>query len=292
MINESIMRECEELMKKGSTSFHKAFAGLPSPRREAVHVIYAFCRIIDDSVDEPEKSPYTIHELRRHFKRLEEAEGHFIWPALRWLFASFPGLTREPFLLQMQGQLGDLTFTQYETMAELEDYCYLVAGTVGEMLLPVLRDDSDEDVQAAGIALGIGMQIVNIIRDVGEDLRRGRRYVPLELMQKYGYSQEELESGLVDQRFVNIIEDLRREALGWFEKGLAHIETYPPESGLAVELAAAFYAAILESVAEAGYDVFRNRAYVSDEAKLRMLGRTAARYASRLGARTGKAAVL
>ncbi|MNC71508.1 Squalene/phytoene synthase [compost metagenome] len=111
-------------------------------------------------------------------------------------------------------------------------------------------------------------------------------------MRRHGYSQEELEAGVVNRQFVNMIEELRREALGWFEKGLAHVETYPPESGLAVELAAAFYAAILESVAEAGYDVFRHRAYVSDEAKLRMLGRTAARYASRFGDGQGMAAVL
>lgn len=78
-MDERILQQCEELMKKGSTSFHKAFDVLPSPRREAVHVIYAFCRIIDDSVDEPEGAPYSIHELREHFMNLEQADGHFIW---------------------------------------------------------------------------------------------------------------------------------------------------------------------------------------------------------------------
>ncbi|UQZ33903.1 hypothetical protein C2I18_10425 [Paenibacillus sp. PK3_47] len=290
-MNKEILGQCEELMKKGSSSFHKAFAGLPSPRREAVHVIYAFCRMIDDSVDEPERSPYSIYELRRHFNELETAGGHFIWPALRWLFAGFPQLDREPFLLQMEGQIRDLSFTHYDTMEQLESYCYLVAGTVGEMLLPVLRDDANEDARTAGIALGIGMQIVNIIRDVGEDLGKGRRYVPLQLMLRHGYSQSDLESGLVNGAFVGLLQELRAEALHWFEKGLAHVETYPPESGMAVELAAAFYAGILDSVAAAGYDVFRGRAYVSDEAKLQMFMRTAARYASRLEEGSSKAGV-
>jgi phytoene synthase len=290
-MNKEILGQCEELMKAGSSSFHKAFAGLPSPRREAVHVIYAFCRMIDDSVDEPERSPYTIYELRHHFQRLETADGHFIWPALRWLFAGFPQLTREPFLLQMEGQIRDLSFTHYETLEQLESYCYLVAGTVGEMLLPVLRDDADEEAQTAGIALGIGMQFVNIIRDVGEDHGKGRRYVPSELMRKYGYSQKDLERRLVNGKFIDVLEALRAEALGWFEKGLAHVETYPPESGMAVELAAAFYAGILDAVAAAGYDVFRTRAYVSDEAKLQMFMRTAARYASRLEGAQSKAGV-
>ncbi|MEK3718034.1 phytoene/squalene synthase family protein [Paenibacillus sp. FSL R7-0333] len=282
-MDERILQQCEELMKKGSTSFHKAFDVLPSPRREAVHVIYAFCRIIDDSVDEPEGAPYSIHELREHFMNLEQADGHFIWPALRWLFSSFPQLQREPFLLQMEGQLRDLTFTAYDTMEQLKDYCYLVAGTVGEMLLPVLRDDQSEAARTSGIALGIGMQLVNIIRDVGEDLRRGRRYVPLEVMEGHGYSQRELENGEVNHRFTAVIQELRTEALDWFRQGLEHVHTYPLESGLAIELAASFYAAILDAVEADGYDVFRKRSYVTDEAKLQLFQRTVVRYA---GART------
>ncbi|WP_238651213.1 phytoene/squalene synthase family protein [Paenibacillus piscarius] len=284
-MNERILQQCEELMKKGSTSFHKAFNVLPSPRREAVHVIYAFCRLIDDSVDEPENSPYSIHELKAHFTALEQAEGHFIWPALRWLFSSFPQLQHEPFHLQMEGQLRDLTVTEYETMEDLEGYCYLVAGTVGEMLLPVLRDDQSEAARTAGISLGIGMQLVNIIRDVGEDLRRGRRYVPLEVMNKHGYSQQELEAGIVNQQFTAVLQELRAEALVWFQRGLEQVETYPPESGLAIELAASFYAAILDAVEANGYDVFRQRSYVSDETKLQLFKRTLVRY-------TGNSAVV
>lgn len=285
-MNERILQQCEELMKKGSTSFHKAFHVLPSPRREAVHVIYAFCRLIDDSVDEPENSPYSIHELKELFTDLEHAEGHFIWPALRWLFSSFPQLQREPFHLQMEGQLRDLTVTEYDTMEDLEGYCYLVAGTVGEMLLPVLRDDQSEAARTAGISLGIGMQLVNIIRDVGEDLRRGRRYVPLEVMEKYGYSQAELAAGAVNPRFTAVIQELRTEALVWFQRGLEHVDTYPPQSGLAIELAASFYAAILDAVEANGYDVFRQRSYVSDETKLQLFKRTMVRYAG-----TGSAVV-
>lgn len=275
---DEILRKCEEMIQGRSSSFYMAFQGLPSPRREAVHVIYAFCRMIDDSVDEPGRSPYGIHELRTLFLNLERAEGHFIWPALRWLFAEFPGLEQEPFLLQMEGQTGDLTFTHYLTMTELRRYCYLVAGTVGEMLLPVLRKDGGAEAREAGIALGIGMQLVNIIRDVGEDLERGRRYVPLELMNKHGYTQQELEQGIVNSRFRAVLEELRTEALRSFRIGLGNIGSYPPESGMAVELAAAFYSAILDDVEAGGYDVFRRRAFVSDAAKLNMLRLVSQRY--------------
>ncbi|NEU62500.1 phytoene/squalene synthase family protein [Paenibacillus sp. ALJ109b] len=277
-MNEAILNKCEELMQKGSSSFYQAFRGLPSPRREAVYVIYAFCRMIDDSVDEPEQSPYTIHEIRHLFNLLEEAEGHFIWPALRWLFTSFPHLDKGPFFRQMDGQLTDLKVTHYTTIEELEQYCYLVAGTVGEMLLPVLRDDNGTDVAMNGIALGKGMQIVNIIRDVGEDRARARRYVPLELMEKHGYSEQDWANGVVDKRFKAIIHELKVAALGWFRIGMDRLDTYPTESAFAIELAAAFYSTILHAVERNDYDVYTKRAFVSDELKLEMLGAIVKRY--------------
>ncbi|RAW15787.1 MULTISPECIES: phytoene/squalene synthase family protein [Paenibacillus] len=277
-MNEAILNKCEELMQKGSSSFYQAFRGLPSPRREAVYVIYAFCRMIDDSVDEPEQSPYTIHDIRNLFNQLEEAEGHFIWPALRWLFISFPHLDKGPFFRQMDGQLTDLKVTHYTTMEELEQYCYLVAGTVGEMLLPVLRDDDGTDVAMNGIALGKGMQIVNIIRDVGEDRARARRYVPLELMEKHGYSEQDWANGVVDERFMAIIHELKAAALGWFRIGMDRLDTYPTESAFAIELAAAFYSTILHAVERNDYDVYTKRAFVSDELKLEMLGAIVKRY--------------
>lgn len=277
-MNEAILSRCEELMQKGSSSFYQAFRGLPSPRREAVYVIYAFCRMIDDSVDEPEHSPYTIHEINDLFDRLDDAEGHFIWPALRWLFNSFPHLDKEPFFRQMEGQLTDLKVTHYTTMQELEHYCYLVAGTVGEMLLPVLRDDNGAEVAMNGIALGKGMQIVNIIRDVGEDRARVRRYVPLEIMEKHGYTEQDFEDGVVDERFIAIVHELKAAALNWFRIGMDRLDTYPTESAFSIELAAAFYSTILHAVERNDYDVYTKRAYVSDELKLEMLGAIVKRY--------------
>lgn len=277
-MNEAILNRCEELMQKGSSSFYQAFRGLPSPRREAVYVIYAFCRMIDDSVDEPEQSAYTIHEIHDLFDHLDEAEGHFIWPALRWLFSSFPHLDKGPFFRQMEGQLTDLKVTHYATMQELEHYCYLVAGTVGEMLLPVLRDDNGAEVAVNGIALGKGMQIVNIIRDVGEDRARVRRYVPLEIMEKHGYSEQDFEDGVVDERFVAIIHELKAAALNWFRIGMDRLDSYPTESAFSIELAAAFYSTILHAVERNDYDVYTKRAYVSDELKLEMLGAIVKRY--------------
>lgn len=270
-MNQMIWNQCEEMIRQRSSSFYQAFRGLPSPRREAVYVIYAFCRMIDDSVDEPENAPYSIGELQEKFLHLKQAQGHFIWSALRWLFAAYPQLDQGPFLRQMEGQRSDLILTHYTSLEELEHYCYLVAGTVGEMLLPVLRDTMDSEVTAAGIAIGKGMQIVNIIRDVGEDVQRGRRYIPLELMHRHGYTQQQLEQGVKNEAWVALLSELQDIASQWLKQGLAYLDTYPASSALSIELAATFYGSILKAVERNNYDVFTKRAFVTDEEKQLML---------------------
>jgi 15-cis-phytoene synthase len=266
VIDSNLISACEELMKKHSASFYAAFRFLPSPRKEAVFVIYAFCRMIDDSVDEPESSPYTLSELETLFGHLETAEGHFIWPCLKWLFSSFP-ISKEPFYKQISGQKMDTTLTNYETMEELELYCERVAGSVGEMLLPVLHDQPSSEVELAGVYLGKAMQIVNIIRDIGEDQQRGRRYIPREWMEQYHYTQEEFETNVVNFRFKRMLTGLMNVAEDWFSKGLENIESYPEKSAFSIKLASGYYAAIMEAVRHNEYQVYTRRAIVSDKKK-------------------------
>lgn len=265
-MEERYLTDCEKMIQTGSSTFYQAFSMLPSPRREAVFVVYAFCRMIDNSVDEPERSPYTLGQLRQQFDQLEQAEGHFIWPALRWLFQHFP-VDKQPFYSQMDGQLRDLKQNRYDTMEELETYCYLVAGTVGEMLLPILHDQPDPSIVKSGIYLGKAMQIVNILRDVGEDLDRNRRYLPLDRMQRYGYREEEWASRQVNAAFRELVDDLAETARHWLQKGLRNIDTYPASSAFCIEVAAYSYMAILDAIREQDYQVYQTRAIVSDQAK-------------------------
>ncbi|MFC4101768.1 phytoene/squalene synthase family protein [Paenibacillus xanthanilyticus] len=282
------LSSCEAAIARGSKSFYHAFRYLPSPRREAVYVIYAFCRMIDDSIDEPWKSPYRLDELERHLQELDRASGHYIWPALRWLFAAFP-LTKEPFYRQMEGQRLDLSLTHYSTMEELERYCYLVAGTVGEMLLPVLHDQPGPEVTAAGIYLGQAMQIVNIVRDIGEDMNRGRRYVPASLLARHGYSEEEFQARIINDEFRAIIRELTALADHWFLLGLSRLESYPASSAFAIELAAAYYRGILDEVRVNRYQVFHRRAVVGKSAMLGMFARLKVKYAGVADARDNDA---
>jgi phytoene/squalene synthetase len=268
MLKKPYAKACEKAMKQHSTSFYQAFSGLPSPRREAVFVIYTFCRMIDDSMDEPENSVYTLDELEAHFRNLEQADGHFIWPSLRWLFDTFPNLEPAPFLTQMKGQRMDEADTQYLTFDQLEDYCYHVAGSVGEMLLPVLHDYPNEQIIQVGIQLGKAMQIVNILRDIGEDLERGRRYLPLTIMTAFDYTDEALRAKELSPQFRQMVDNMMTIAERWFEEGLTGIDTYPEDSAFAITLASSYYAAIMDVIKENDYDVFRKRAYVPHVRKL------------------------
>lgn len=271
------LKACENMIRDGSTTFYKAFGFLQSPRKEAVYVIYAFCRMIDDAVDEPHRSPYTLDELEKHFTQLESAEGHFIWPALRWLFGLFP-LPKEPFLRQMEGQRLDHHLTHYDSMEQLEAYSYLVAGSVGEMLLPVLHDAPDEQVTESGIWIGKAMQIVNIVRDVGEDQRKGRRYIPRELLERHSYSISMWENGEINDQWRCVIRELAELAHKWFARGLNQMIQYPPMSGFCVELSARLYGAILDEVAAHDYDVYSRRAIVSPLSKISIINQLMLRY--------------
>lgn len=268
MLKKPYAKACEKAMKQHSASFYQAFRELPSPRKEAVFVIYTFCRMIDDSMDEPENSVYTLDELEWNFQHLSKAEGHFIWPSLRWLFDTFPNLEPAPFFTQIKGQRMDEKHTHYKTFEQLEEYCYHVAGSVGEMLLPVLHDYPSEKIVQAGIKLGKAMQIVNILRDVGEDLERGRRYIPLSILSAYDYSEEAFYAQELSMSFRQVIDDLINTANSLFEEGMEGLNTYPESSAFAITLASSYYAAIMDVIKENDYDVFHKRAYVSQSRKL------------------------
>ncbi|SDC20072.1 phytoene synthase [Pelagirhabdus alkalitolerans] len=269
-LNPELALACKEMMKKGSSSFYQAFKFLPKQKREAVHVIYSFCRMIDDAVDEPENSPYTLEEIDELFTNLDEAEGHFIWPSLRWVMAEY-NLSKEPYYIQMSGQRLDYTKTKYDTFEELEDYCYRVAGSVGEMLIPVLQPNPNQAMIEAGIALGKAMQIVNILRDIGADKKLNRRYIPLEIMKEYGYTEEEWEQGVINSALKNVIHYLTKKADQWFTEGLIHVDQYPEKSQLTLRLAASYYREIIEVINENDYQVFTKRAIVTNRRKSRLL---------------------
>ena len=259
---------CEEIIKQHSKSFYYAFSRLPKEKAQAIFAIYAFCRRADDSVDLVE----TKVEQLRAVKELENELSLFeqgktieipIWRALTDVFERY-NLSVQPFYDQLIGQKMDIEFTEPENMAELETYCYYVAGSVGLMLLPVLASETDKDLTQTAMNLGVAMQLTNILRDVGEDFQNiGRVYLPISVLKKENYSVQELKEKKVNDKFIRIWERLAQRAEKLYDKVQPDYRYFDKDSRLPVELSANVYRGLLNAVRKNKYDCFTKRTYVS-----------------------------
>lgn len=258
MINnqvEEAYTQCEEVIKENSKTFYTAFSMLPPKHRKAVWAVYAFCRQVDDIVDVG-KSPR--EDLQRFeleftlFKKGELVSESAMWIALCDVFKRYE-MNIQAFDDMIIGQKMDLIKKEYHTLDEVETYSYHVASTVGLMLLPILAPTTHQELEEGAIALGIGMQLTNILRDIGEDWKRERIYLPKELMNSYGYTRSMLENQQVTSEFIQVWEYMAREAEAHYKIGLQSIDKYPIASRLTVKGAAYLYQAILNKIREEDY---------------------------------------
>lgn len=261
---------CENIIKKHSKSFYYAFSELPTEKSRAVYAIYAFCRIADDSVDENETASAKmsalnqLHEELDLFSRGEEPD-HPLWRALRHVFNTFK-MDIRPFYDQLTGQKMDVHFTSPETLAELEDYSYYVAGSVGLMLLPIIASENHRELNQTAIELGVAMQITNILRDVGEDyFDMNRIYLPEIERLKFDYGEKKLANMVIDSSFISLWEHLASRAEHLYDGFSDQLELFDLDSQMPVAISANVYRSILDVVRENDYDCLSKRNYVSKE---------------------------
>jgi phytoene synthase len=190
----------------------------------------------------------------------------------------FP-LDIQPFRDMIAGQRMDLHRNRYETFQDLELYCYRVAGTVGLMSTTVMGVDTERytapwhpkepiDPTPQAVALGIANQLTNILRDVGEDARRGRIYLPLEDLAKFNYTEADLMASVVDDRWRALMAFEIDRARHYYTEAEAGIRLLSPDARWPVWAALDLYRQILDVIEENGYDVFNRRAYVPSPRKL------------------------
>jgi phytoene synthase len=256
---------------------------MPRDKRQAIWAIYAWCRRTDELVD-GRKSQFTTpetllqweHQLESVFagQPLDDAD-----VALADTIAQFP-MDIQPFRDMIAGQLMDLSYSRYETFEELKLYCYRVAGTVGLMSNAILgigtnrshppweRHGANYQPQEEAIALGIAMQLTNILRDVGEDAQRGRIYLPLEDLKRFNYTEEDLFRGIIDERWQAFMRFQIQRAREYYNRAEAGIRYLIPDSRWPVWSALMLYQGILKVIERNQYDVFRQRAFVPKAEKL------------------------
>jgi len=278
---------CRQIAAKYSTTFYLGSLLLTNAqKRRAIWAIYAWCRRTDELVDGAAAAITTPETLDKWEARLESLFAGYpeedLDVALVDSIGRFP-LDIQPFRDMIAGQRMDLYKSRYETFEQLNLYCYRVAGTVGLMSTAVMGLDRSGNTAAwnqqqepyvpteEAIALGIAEQLTNILRDVGEDARRGRIYLPLEDLKKFDYTEKDLLEGVVDDRWRALMQfqiQRTREIYAKAERGIKHLA---PDARLAVWAALMFYSQILDAIERNQYDVFRKRAYVPNIKKLRTL---------------------
>ena len=261
---------CQAFIKRHARSFYLASLLLPTAKRKALWSIYAFCRYTDDLVDNPNLRDHPAAALDDWEQQILSGQPrHPVALVYKDVSATYnipSALTRE----LISGVRMDLEASEYRTWEQLRLYCYRVASVVGLLLLPILGSN-DERAAEYAIDLGIAMQLTNILRDVGEDMRMGRVYLPSEDFTRFGYDPQRLRDGVIDDNFRALMQFEIARARAYYDRAQLGIALLEPSVRPSILAAALLYSHILHRIETNDYDVFTARAYVPTSHKLRLL---------------------
>ncbi|MFH1807295.1 MAG: phytoene/squalene synthase family protein [Pseudomonadota bacterium] len=268
---------CQGILGAGSKSFAAASLLLPARVREPAAVCYAFCRVADDAVDEGDDVDAAVAGLHARLDRIYRGQ-----PDDDPVDRSLAVVVRDHELPEavlralLEGFAWDAEGRRYRTLDELEAYCARVASTVG-VIMTLLMGSRDPDVLARACDLGLAMQLTNIARDVGEDARSGRVYLPLDWLAEAGLDVDEL---LREPRFSpalgQMVQRLLDVADGYYRRADLGIRQLPRDSRTAIRAARLIYSDIGRVIAHHQFDSVSQRAYTSKARKLWLLLRASA----------------
>ncbi len=262
-------KKAAQITKGHSKSFYMASALLPEEKRLAARALYAFCRTVDDIADEVESKKDRDFELdywREIVQTASASTDDLI--AAAWVDTLTRYHIPRHYALQLiDGVARDLYQTRYQTFDELATYCYGVASTVGLMSMYIVGFNGHNAIPYA-IKLGVALQMTNILRDVGEDYRNGRLYLPREELAFYGVRETDIAEGNLTEswrQFMKFQIDRTRQL---YEESWQGVKMLEPEGQLAIGAASVFYQGILEDIEKHDYDVFTRRASLGALGKL------------------------
>jgi 15-cis-phytoene synthase len=270
---------CQQKAAQSGSSFYYSFLFLPPPRRRAITALYAFCREVDDVVDEVAdpavartKLAWWRQEVARTFDGTPQ---HPVALALKPIVREF-ALPPEHFQTVIDGMAMDLEQARYVDFAALELYCHRVAGVVGLMSAEIF---GFADPRTMGYArdLGIAFQLTNICRDVGEDARRGRIYLPQEDLARFDVTP----SALLRAEYTDGVRSLMAfevsRAQEWYGRALAQLPAGDRKAQRTGLIMAAIYRTLLDEIARDGYRVLDRRTALTPLRKLWIAWKTARR---------------
>ena len=262
---------CAQLTRASSRTFYLASRLLPGRKRRAVRALYAFCRATDDMIDQAGGLEDARRLLDDWQERVSRSPNAYDPIPLAW--ADTKARYRIPHGYEAQlieGIARDLSQRRYATFADLAEYCYGVASTVGLMVMHIV-DFRSEDALPYAVKLGIALQLTNILRDVVVDWRVGRLYLPLDELAAFGLGEGDVARGVVDGRWRAFMRYQIERTRALYAEAVPGIALLDAEGRFAIGAAAGLYQAILGDIEAHDYDVFHRRAHVGAWGKLRRI---------------------
>jgi len=267
-------REAKKITKKFAKTFYLASLFLSKEKKYASYAVYAICRLSDEAVDE-----LTFSNPKESLQKLESniseayTEKQLVEPlllAFRQTINTYK-IPKEYFDELIKGMYMDLEIKRYRDFVALYEYCYKVAGVIGLIMLKIFgyKDSTAEDY---AIKLGVAMQLTNILRDINEDLIRGRIYLPQDEMLKFNISEQQLSDSKADDNFKNLLRLQISRSRQFYNQSLEGIKLIDNSMCRFVVLCMKeVYSGILEEIEKNNYDVFTKRAHVNKLKKLRII---------------------
>ncbi|HEU5267368.1 MAG TPA: phytoene/squalene synthase family protein [Jatrophihabitans sp.] len=268
---------CRSINAVHGKTYYLATLLLPPAKRPYVHALYGFARHVDDLVDDPVVDPAdTLAALRRGERALTWTADFFA--DLEWGATSDPigravqhtirrwSLRTSYFIDFVDAMVSDLTVTSYATFDDLTKYMWGSAAVIGLQMLPILGRVSDavrwDVLESHAVALGTAFQLTNFLRDVGEDLRRGRVYLPQDSLDRFGVDRDRLARGRVDEPIRNLLAWEIERARHYYAEAAPGIDLVHPTSRDCLRTAWTLYGQILTEIERNDYDVFSRRVRV------------------------------
>ena len=266
---------CQRVAKEHAKNFYYAFRTLPRAKRRAIYAIYAFCRYCDDVADDDDlpldEKRRLLAEIRRRLHDSDQEPEDPVFLALKSTTEAFD-IPPRYYEDVIRGVETDLVVSRFQSFDELRGYCYLVASAVGLICIEVFGYE-DPAAREYAVDLGIAMQLTNVMRDVKEDMERGRIYLPLDDIRSFGYSEESLMDGRNDESFRRMMAFQAERARGYFDSGARLFPLLSRESRACAAVLHQLYSRILDRMESSGYDVFRQRIGLSTSEKLLLMAR-------------------
>jgi phytoene synthase len=261
---------CQQKAVASGSSFYYSFLFLPPERRRAITSLYAYCREVDDVVDECTDEGVARTKLAWWRNEISNLYGgipqHPVTKALAPAVAAY-GIQRQHLLELIDGMVMDLDYNRYPDFETLALYCHRVAGVVGLMSASIFGYSDKQTLEYAP-ELGLAFQLTNIIRDIGEDARRNRIYLPLDELQRFGVVEADIQAARETENFQKLMAFQISRALGYYDIAFAKLPVKDRKLQIPAIIMAGIYRTLLEEIRDEGCHVLKQRTSLTPIRKL------------------------